>query len=635
VDPGAVWIWALCATLVLYLGLDGGGYDLVVRSHAAVIVWWVILLGAACGVLPTTRLSRTGWSALALFGAFAIWTAIATSWSLSSERSLQELSRIACYLGVLMLAITTFGDRRRALRHTVAAVASAVCVVAAVAVISRLRPGTFPGAQTTATLLPGTSERLSWPLNYWNALAAFAALGLPLLLSLATTARTLAAQAVAAATIPLVCLCGYLTFSRGGAVATAVALAVYLALAPDRIPKLATVLLCAGGAAALIAGAIHREAIEQALTTPAARHQGATLLVATVLVCAGVGLAQTGIGLAARHGTLPGIMRISPRRASIVLAGIVAIGLILALGLGAPARLAHVWREFKQTSQAALHHDTLARFGALSGNNRYAYWKAGIDALPGHVLGGWGPGTYQLVWLPRASVSSYVVNAHSLYVETLVEVGLIGLLLLGGFLLTLLGAGARAVTKTTDATRAQAAAVTAAVAAFLTSAALDWVWQMPVLPVAILLLAAAVLAPTKRSPPQRARARIATRVGLAAAALASLVAIGVPLASTNALRASQAEASSGNDGSALADARSAIRIEPGAESPQLQVALVLEGEGHFGQAVTAAKRATADEPDNWQPWLVLSRLETETGRPRPAVADYRRARSLDPLSPLF
>lgn len=640
VDPRAVWIWALCAALVLYLGVDGGGYDLVVRSHVGVIVWWVVLLGGACGLLPTARLTRVGGGALALFGAFVVWTAIASTWSLSSERSLQELSRGACYLGVLVLAITTFPDRRHALRHTVAAVASAVFVIAALALISRLRPGAFSGSETTAALLPGSHQRLSWPLNYWNALGALVATGIPVLLSIATSARTLAAQAAAAAAVPVICLCGYLTFSRGGAIAGAVGLVVFLALAPDRIPKLATSLLCAAGSAALIVGAVHRSAIERGLTTAIARREGDSLLVATLFVCAGVALAQMGIGLAVRHGTRPRLLQISRRRSSLLLAGVSVIAAALAIGLGASGRLAHAWQDFKRRDAAALHQRTLARFGALSGNGRYDYWKTGIDALPGHVVGGYGPGTFQLVWLPRAPVSSYVINAHSLYVETLVEVGLVGLVLLAGFLLTLFAAAIRA-TVTVDLTpRVHTAAVAGAVAAFLISAALDWVWQMPVLPVAILLLAAAALAPAGRSvspgPGTLTRGRrIVTRTVLAVAAVACLVAIGVPLADTGAVRASQAQASTGNLSAALADARSAIRIEPGAESAQLQTALVLELQGRFGAAVIAARKATADAPQDWQSWLVLSRLETEAGQPAPALADYRRARSLNPRSPLF
>ncbi|HET6864312.1 MAG TPA: hypothetical protein VFH80_00235, partial [Solirubrobacteraceae bacterium] len=57
-NPDAVRAWALAGTVVLYLSIDGGGYDLVVRSQAAIVVWWIVLVGAAWGLLPVTRLTR-------------------------------------------------------------------------------------------------------------------------------------------------------------------------------------------------------------------------------------------------------------------------------------------------------------------------------------------------------------------------------------------------------------------------------------------------------------------------------------------------------------------------------------------------------------------------------------------------
>ena len=207
ISPDAVRAWALAGTVVLYLSVDGGGYDLIVRSQVAIVVWWIVLIGAAWGLLPVTRLTRTAWLALALFGAFVAWTALAATWSLSSERSLQELSRVACYFGLLLLGISIHRERDRAVQHTVHAVATAVVAVACLALASRLRPDLFPAAHQTASYLPGTEGRLGWPLNYWNALAALLALGLPLLLSIATSARRLWAQSAAAAAIPVVTLC--------------------------------------------------------------------------------------------------------------------------------------------------------------------------------------------------------------------------------------------------------------------------------------------------------------------------------------------------------------------------------------------------------------------------------------------
>lgn len=644
VTPQVLWIWCLAGGLILYLGLQGGGYDLVVRSNAGVVVWWVVLLAAAWGILPAGRLTRAAWTALALLAGFLIWTAIASTWSLSVERGLEETSRLACYLGVLVLAVAGHRDRRVALRHTVAAVAAAIVLLCALALLSRLDPHLFPAAQTTASYLPGAHQRLNWPIDYWNALGALVALGLPLLLGLAGQARSLLGQALAAAAIPLVALTGYLTFSRGGAIAVAAGLIVFLLCAPERLPRLATTLVAGAGSAALIAGAAHRHAIEQGLTTAAARHQGASLLVAVVLVCAGVAIVQAGIGLAARHGTPPRLLSPSPARARALLAGALAVLVIAFLAAHGPAHLRHAWDQFKAPNAAGLHQQAIGRYGSLSGNGRYTYWKTALDAMPGHWLGGYGTGSFQFLWFQHAPYYDYIRNAHSLYIETVTEAGLVGLALIAGFLVTLIVA---AVVRSRDRdteTAAMAAAAAAAIVAFAISAAFDWMWQVPVLPVAVLLLAGAVLAPERRpaalrQEPSPAAAgplrRIAPRLGLVLVALACLLSIGVPLATTRDVRASQSAASAGDLASAESDARSAVALEPAQATPNLQLALVLELEGKLAPAIAAAQRSAAAEPDNAQPWLVLSRLQAESGHAQPALAAYRHAHSVSPKDPLF
>ncbi len=647
VEAGPVWIWLLSASLVLYLGINGGGYDLVVRNDAGVVVWWILLAGAAFGVLPAARFSRAGWAAVALFGGFVLWNAIAATWSLSSERSLQEVSRLACYFGVLVLALATFGDRRRALRHVVAAVASALVVIIVLALLSRLRPGML-GSGQTAALLPGSTGRLNWPLNYWNALAALVALAVPLLLALATSARTFLAQAAAAAAIPAAALCGYLTFSRGGALAAGVAIVVFIALAPERIPKLATLLVSGAASALLILDASHRAALEHGLNNVAARHEGATLLTALIAACALVGLAQVGIRQVARYARPRRLLTVPRRHARVLLAVGIVIGLVGLLAFHAPTHLSHAWRDFKSTSGASGPSTSIGRFATLNGEGRYDYWKAAVHAMPGHWVGGSGPGTFQLLWLPRAPFMSYVINAHSLYVETLAEVGLVGLALLAGFIGVLLLGSLRRILGARRRRRTEIAAVVGATCAFLVSATFDWVWQVPVLPVAVLLLGAGVLAgdrmgarvgdatePRRETPPAPRWAGWALRAGIVAIAAGCLLAIGVPLAATSSLRQSQAAVRSGDSAAALADAQAAIRVEPGAASAELQAALVLEFQRRFDGAVAYARAATRDEPANWQTWLVRSRIEAEAGHPALAVTAYRRARSLNPRSPIF
>jgi tetratricopeptide (TPR) repeat protein len=160
---------------------------------------------------------------------------------------------------------------------------------------------------------------------------------------------------------------------------------------------------------------------------------------------------------------------------------------------------------------------------------------------------------------------------------------------------------------------------------------------VPVLPIALTLLAAALLAPERGDPtrPASRAGSLVRRVGLAGVALAALVAIGVPLAATVAMRQSQAAARAGNTTAALADAQSAARLEPSSATAHLQEALVWELQGHLGSAVSAARQATTDEPQNWQPWYLLSRLEREANQPQLAADAYRRARALNPRSTVF
>jgi hypothetical protein len=650
IDVGAVSTWLLTFAVVLYLALAGGGYDLVVRNQVGIAVWWGLLLCGVLGVLANRPRGRLAWLAGGAFGCFLLWTGITATSSVSFERSLTELSRIACYLGVLALGLSIHRDRDRAIRHTVAAVASAVAVVAVLAVISRLRPLTFANATQTASLLPNVRGRLAWPLNYWNGLATLMVLGLPLLLAMACSARRLVTRAVAAGVTPVVVLCGYLTFSRGGAIEAAVALIVFLAFARDRVFKVATAVVIALASGVLIAGSIHRSAIENGLTNSMAQHQGRQLLIVVALVCLGTAFLQVGIALVERHASIPGWLAPSRQRALAVTVGVLVLAVAVFVAAGGVSRISHEWQSFKRPVPHGLRAKGLSRYSVASGNGRYQLWQVAAHAGEQRPGTGWGPGTYAFLWSSRAPFHSPAQNAHSLYLETFAEEGIPGLVLLAAFLAAILAGAVRAAIQARHAAQTQAAAAAAACVAFLVSAAVDWVWQLPVLPFAFLLLGAAALtrvAPRRSvrlevdgGPPARAESGIPglsllRRAGLAVLALGCLFVIAWPLAATTGVRASQAAAGSGATVTALRDAEAAARLEPGGASPQLQVALVLETQSRFGVAISYARRATANEPMNWQNWAVLSRLQAESGHPLLALQAFKRARSLNPHSPLF
>src|SRR4051794_9488960 len=164
-DLGALGAWLLGAALIVYLGIKGGGYDVVVRSEVGVAVWWLVLLGAIVGALPARRVSRSSWVLFALLAALALWSAFATTWSESSERSILESGRLAMYLGVFALAVAVCTRDR--VRPLINGVGFGVVAVATLAVLSRLHPAWFPDdAAATGQFLESARPRLAYPLNY-------------------------------------------------------------------------------------------------------------------------------------------------------------------------------------------------------------------------------------------------------------------------------------------------------------------------------------------------------------------------------------------------------------------------------------------------------------------------------------
>ena len=154
------------------------------------------------------------------------------------------------------------------------------------------------------------------------------------------------------------------------------------------------------------------------------------------------------------------------------------------------------------------------------------------------------------------------------------------------------------------------------------------------LPIVFLMLAAGIVA--RRGDDARAgRSLIVLRIGLAIVAVAALIAIAIPLAGTDSVRASQDQVNNAQLQAALDKAQTAKDIQPYAATPSLQEAMILEISGDLEGAAAAATQATEDEPTNWRTWLLLSRVEASLGRVRQSVGAYREARSLNPRSSLF
>jgi O-Antigen ligase/Tetratricopeptide repeat len=345
-----------------------------------------------------------------------------------------------------------------------------------------------------------------------------------------------------------------------------------------------------------------------------------------------IGVAQAGISIAFSEERRPRwtIVPRSHALTTVAVAGLVA--LIAAVAFDAPGRASDGWDEFKGGEAPGRGAE---RLGSVAGESRYQFWGAAVRQNATDPLIGTGSGTFAYWWTREGDVPEIAQDTHSLYLQTLGELGIVGLALLAAFLAVILVWGGRNVVRASSESRPYLAAALAGCMAFFLTAIFDWMWQIPVLTIAMLLLAAALVTAGGEHRGSGGALPGPWRAAVAVAALVAIVAITIPLASTSLLRQSEAEARAGDLDAALQAARSAQNVEPGAASPRLQQALVLEAQGELDAAAEVAQQATEREPTNWRTWLILFRIEAERGNADAALRLYRKARALNPYSELF
>lgn len=625
-DVAALATWLLGFGLVSWLGLSGGGFDAQLIERTGVYTWWIIFAGLCMALLPARRLGTLAWLTLGLLAAFTLWTALSLSWTGSPDKTSVELARVATYLGVFGLAI--FARSSRSARRMTSAVAAAIVLIATVALVSRLHPAWFPEAAETGKVLVDEAKRLSYPIGYWNGLGALLAIGLSLLLNTASTAESVVARSVSTAGIPVLLLTLYFTLSRGSFLAVGLGLAAYFVLVPDRIPKFATLLAGAIGGAVLICIASQKTDLADGLLNSAAQNQGTTVLILTIIVVVLTGAIHSGVSKLLARRPRPAWSKLSRVQTLVGVGGTAAVLLVALLALGAPVKVSDSWTDFKSAESVS---DSTTRLESASGNGRYQYWSAAINEMKTRPLTGTGAGTFEYWWGEHGDRPGFIRDTHSLYFQTLGELGIIGLLLLAALLLTILIGGARATIQASVRRRPQLAAAAAGCLTFCISAAFDWIWQVPVLPLTMLLLASVlVTAETHQSRKEGSPYSWPPRIAMSAGCLVAIVAISIPLASGIWIEQSQSEFRSGDSQTALNYASKADSAQPAAAEPNLQMALLLEQMGDLEAARHQARRATEDEPVNWRNWLVLSRIEAKSGRVDDSVTHFRIMMSLRP-----
>lgn len=626
----AAAIPAAAGLAVFVLAYDGGGYSLQSRSIAALAVWWTILVSIVVGLWPVERIPRAAVVTGTLLALFSVWDLVSIAWSASAENAFSEFDRSALYLGVYVLVVVAVGGGR--LQRLLDGIAAAIVAAGIVALVSRLFPGSFPGRGLVA-LLPSSSTRLSFPLGYWNGLGIFVGLAFPLLLHSALSGGRLR-RMLSLGAMPALGSVVYLTSSRGALAAIAGGTLVFVLAERRRFTALGAVLLATGGTACSVAVlAARRVLVDGPFVTGAARTDGREAAVAILLICLATAAGAEGaVAITSRLRTPPRAVR---RGVAVLVVAVLVAGLVHeALAL----------RDFTQLPTAttsALHGNAVSdHLLSGSGSGRWQFWAAALDEFRSAPLNGGGAGSFEAWWAQHGSFRYFVKDAHSLFLQTLGELGIVGFVLLVAALGAGIVVGVRRLRAADGSRRTAIAALLGAFTAYLLGAAVDWMWELTVVTVIGISALALLTGPatlTGASGPPRPVPRRWRPTVLAVAVLAGgvLVAQGIVLLVAVELSASQSAAGKGLLGAARSHAVAATRIEPWAATPYLQLALVEESEGDLAAARLAIAASISRDEDDWRPWLVASQLETRSGRSAAAARSLARARALDPRSTML
>lgn len=619
-------IAAAVAVGIVGVALPGGGYGPQFRAGAALVVWWAVGAGLVFGLWPRARAGAAAVVAGAGLLALAVLTFLSTGWAGDAGRAFEEGVRVAGYLGLFALVVVA--SPAGSARAWLGGLTLGLLAVTALALGSRVQPSLFPH-QDLIELLPSVRTRLSYPLNYWNALGALAALSAILLAWSGGHARTRPVRALATGAVVVPGLVLYLTSSRGGVVALAAGLVVLLAVGPARARLAVSALV--GGAATLILIAIAngRESFVDGLTDATdAASQGHEMLAATLLVAAVTAAVRLVLDRPLER------LRV-PRPFTIAVACALAVAAVVAL---AAADTGHRIDEFKKPPAApGPERGFVARhLSSAEGNGRYQFWKAGVDAFRTEPLRGVGAGGYEAWWTQHGSLVYFIRNAHSQFVEVLAELGLLGLLATLAFLIPgfLAASAARRGAAALDRGTA-AGGCLAGLACGVASMAIDWTWHLPGAFVPVVVLAAVAAGPALGPGPAGRAPRFGLGVGLLVVAWVAAVASTLAFVGESKLGDSREATARGDLTAAASDAREAQAIEPWSGAASLQLALVRERRGDLPGARRAIRMALDDDSGDWRPWLVAIRLATKAGDIPDARRSLRRARMLNPRSPIF
>ena len=609
---GAAGAWLLPFLFVLALGTDSGGYWPTTWNWTALILLFVsalvLILRDDVRLRPVELAVPVALLGLTLWGiASAAWSSSATQPVLDSQLILVYAA--GAFAALLFVRLSTY-------RLAVGGTLTAIVVVSSYSLATRLFPEHYGYVDSLA------GYRLETPLGYWNAVGIFTAIGTLVAIGFAARARILAVRALAAASTLILVPTMYFTFSRGAWIALAVGVVVMILLDPRRLQLLTTIFAVAPWPAIAVWRASGTDLAHIGGGLAANERAGHRLVIYLIVLAVLAAAAAVALGLLEKRLPIPRNVRRA--YAGLLLLALVAAIAAVTVRYGSPVTIAkkgyhHLVGYDPGTSSTNLNQ----RLFSLGLGQRIPQFKVAWHEYTAHPFLGTGLGTYERYWNEYRTQGFQVRNVHNLYLETLAELGPVGLLLL------LVALGAPLVGAGKARRRSLVPAAAAAYVAFLVHAAVDWDWQMPAVTLAALFCGAAILAAGRRKPTDAKAVPVLWRaVALGVVVVLACFAF-VGLRSNKAIAASQNEASLGRYAKAAADARTARFWAPWSATPLQLLGEAQAAAGDRASARATFHRALAKDPASWELWLDLAAWSSGTERTHAFAAATR----LDPLSP--
>jgi len=402
-------------------------------------------------------------------------------------------------------------------------------------------------------------------------------------------------------------------------------------------------------------------------------HELGVLTIAMVVLLTAVGMAV--VFATGRRAPSPELRR----RAGAVLLGLVGLAVLAFL-----AALARSRRGFTGTISHALHSltnthasvpNTPGRLTAIA-SVRAQYWSEALKVFRAHPALGVGAGGYEVARLRYRTGPLPVKHAHGFVVQTMADLGIVGLALALALLLVWMAAAGRS-THPFDRRwrswrelrggarpawerlpegpqrrycpeRIGLLTMLCAVVVFGLHSLYDWTWYVPANAVLALICAAWVAgrgplqqaapggggtAPAGGLPWREGRRPQPWRIGLACAVLAAALLAAwsqwQPQRSEDAREEAIAAAAT-NPLAARADAQRAVSRDPLSAEALFTLAAVQATSGQVPQARATLRRAVRLQPSNPQTWLALGEFDLAHSAPAAAVHELRAGIYLDP-----